>query len=493
MGSGRLDAARGLLRSPRPGHPRARLPPDGSGRRDRRRGARRVRARARVAPAAARAGGAPVVALRHRGARGGHPLPEAIAPALAAVHGARRGPGGRRGHAPVIGARRGAPRRVRHPCAAWTPKSASRWCSTASRVCRSRTPRRRAACRSRRSGAGWRAGRRSSSRARGAAPRWASGSRKAASHDRTSGPARGCSAPGARRAVPPFDEEAGRARFLESVRGRQAPRGGAGTSCWRPRPRWRARSRSGGGVRMRPVSFTTATGEGQAGAWLATSTRERAAVHVLRGDRARDGRRVARAGGGPGTRGRELPARARRGPRARRAPVGHELALPRRPLRSARHGHGARRRLGPGARAVRRARGRGLRRRCAARTSASLQSRAGRASSAWSTCRRERRASRRSGRTRPQTPTRRRRGRRRHSRAPARAACAPRSTPPPPCAGGRLVDQARREGRLRRGLRGRDERRAGVRAASLVVRRAAAPRAGRAPLRSPRHRARRRS
>ncbi len=70
--------------------------------------------------------------------------------------------------------------------------------------------------------------------------------------------------------VPAFDAEAGRARFLESTSERPA-RGhrrlvwlaAAAMACGVALGWWHA---------MRPVSFTTSTGEGQAGAWLATDT-----------------------------------------------------------------------------------------------------------------------------------------------------------------------------------------------------------------------------
>jgi transmembrane sensor len=71
--------------------------------------------------------------------------------------------------------------------------------------------------------------------------------------------------------VPPFDAESGRARFLESVS--EAP-----PRNHRPYVLAAAFGFCACGVAfgwwhaMRPVSFTTSTGDGQAGAWLATDT-----------------------------------------------------------------------------------------------------------------------------------------------------------------------------------------------------------------------------
>jgi transmembrane sensor len=72
-------------------------------------------------------------------------------------------------------------------------------------------------------------------------------------------------------AAPPFDQEAGRARFLETFAAGRARAGrrylvvmaaAAVVACAVALGWWRS---------QRPVSFTTAAGEGQVGAWLATS------------------------------------------------------------------------------------------------------------------------------------------------------------------------------------------------------------------------------
>jgi hypothetical protein len=82
--------------------------------------------------------------------------------------------------------------------------------------------------------------------------------------------------------VPEFDAEAGRARFLDSLSEEPPRRRGmyllaaAAMACVALFGWWRT---------MRPVSFTTSTGEGQAGAWLATDAASELPIAFSEGTR----------------------------------------------------------------------------------------------------------------------------------------------------------------------------------------------------------------